>query len=207
MSSARVNLAEGEQRTPAYLAINPKGRVPALADGDWVVTEVPAILRYVVADLIRAPRLWPATRATRRAAPSGSPGFSSTVHVAYAHVRRAGALRRQRCRQGRGDRQGERAPHATSGRRWNSASGSQTWSRATASRVADLYLLVFWTWGRGPTLGFDMPADFPHWTAHARRMAERPAVRRVFERDGIVLPGPPRHLGQVSFGGTPRDDR
>ena len=55
----RVNLAEGEQRSPAYLAINPKGRVPALADGDFVVTEVPAILRYV-SRISSGAALWPA---------------------------------------------------------------------------------------------------------------------------------------------------
>ena len=31
-------------------------------------------------------------------------------------------------------------------------------------------------------------ARFPAWTAHARRMAERPAVRTVFEREGLALP-------------------
>src|SRR4051794_678268 len=42
-----VALAKGEQRTPEYLRINPKGRVPALAEGDWALTENPAILRYL----------------------------------------------------------------------------------------------------------------------------------------------------------------
>ena len=66
--------------------------------------------------------------------------------------------------------------------------GSQDWIAGDSFSVADLYLTVFWTWGRGPVLAYDMPADFPKWTAHARRVAARPAVRRVFERDGIVLP-------------------
>ena len=54
--------------------------------------------------------------------------------------------------------------------------------------VADPYVLVFWTWGRGPVLGFDMARDFPIWTAHARRMAARLAVRRAFEREALELP-------------------
>jgi glutathione S-transferase len=37
-------------------------------------------------------------------------------------------------------------------------------------------------------LGFDMARDFPNWTAQARRLAERPAVRRVLEREGLRLP-------------------
>ena len=38
---------EGDQRKPAYLAINPMGKVPALDDGDIVVTEVAAICCYL----------------------------------------------------------------------------------------------------------------------------------------------------------------
>ena len=43
----RLDLAAGEQRSPAYLAINPKGRVPALVTERGVLTETPALLLYV----------------------------------------------------------------------------------------------------------------------------------------------------------------
>ncbi|MGE4243234.1 glutathione S-transferase family protein [Ramlibacter sp.] len=43
----KVDLKTNEQRTPAYLAINPKGRVPALATDRGVITETPAILLYI----------------------------------------------------------------------------------------------------------------------------------------------------------------
>ena len=83
----RVALAQGEQRTPEYLRIDLKGRVPALTEGDWALTENPAILRYLAR---RFPRrgCGRTTRVRRRAAPSGSPGSPRTIHVAYAHVRR-----------------------------------------------------------------------------------------------------------------------
>jgi glutathione S-transferase len=38
-------------------------------------------------------------------------------------------------------------------------------------------------------LGFDMADDFPHRTAHARRLAARPAVQRAFASEGLQLPG------------------
>jgi glutathione S-transferase len=43
-----VNLAAGEQRSPEYLALNPKGKVPALVlDDGAVLTEWPAIAVYL----------------------------------------------------------------------------------------------------------------------------------------------------------------
>jgi glutathione S-transferase len=43
----RVDLPKGGQRAPAFLAINPNGRVPVLVDGDLVLWESTAILRYL----------------------------------------------------------------------------------------------------------------------------------------------------------------
>lgn len=42
-----VNLGQGEQRSPEYLAINPMGRVPTLVDGDLVLWESNAICTYL----------------------------------------------------------------------------------------------------------------------------------------------------------------
>ena len=55
---SRIDLAANQQNSPEYLRINPKGRVPALVDGDWVLTEAPAILRYIAARHPAA-ALWP----------------------------------------------------------------------------------------------------------------------------------------------------
>lgn len=42
-----LDLKAGEQRQPAYLAINPMGKVPALKDGDALITEQVAIYIYL----------------------------------------------------------------------------------------------------------------------------------------------------------------
>ena len=42
-----VDLVKGGQRAPAFLALNPNGRVPVLVDGDLVLWESVAILRYL----------------------------------------------------------------------------------------------------------------------------------------------------------------
>jgi glutathione S-transferase len=42
-----LDLKKGENRAPAYLAVNPMGKVPALRHGDAVVTEAAAICCYL----------------------------------------------------------------------------------------------------------------------------------------------------------------
>lgn len=47
----------GGNDTPAYLAMNPNGLVPVIADGDFVLYESNAIVRYLAAK--HSPALWP----------------------------------------------------------------------------------------------------------------------------------------------------
>jgi len=44
---APITLAKGEQYTPEYLSINPKGKIPGLIDGGKAFTESPAILFHL----------------------------------------------------------------------------------------------------------------------------------------------------------------
>lgn len=53
-----VNLPAGEHRTPEFLRINPAARIPALVDGDLVLTESVAICLYL-ADKFPAKHLAP----------------------------------------------------------------------------------------------------------------------------------------------------
>jgi glutathione S-transferase len=47
LEHAPVNLLKGEQKAPAFLAKNPNGRVPVLEDGDLLLWESIAIIRYL----------------------------------------------------------------------------------------------------------------------------------------------------------------
>ncbi len=42
-----VNIRKGEQKAPAYVAINPNAKVPLLVDGDFVLSESGAILIHL----------------------------------------------------------------------------------------------------------------------------------------------------------------
>ena len=43
----RLDFAQAQQRSPEYLAVNAKGRVPALVSDQGTLTETPAILAWV----------------------------------------------------------------------------------------------------------------------------------------------------------------
>ena len=60
-----LNMKAGEQRRPAYLAINPLGKVPAIYHGEALVTEQVAIFIYL-ADLFPEAGLTPALNDPRR---------------------------------------------------------------------------------------------------------------------------------------------
>lgn len=184
--AVRINFAEAQQRSPEYLAINPKARVPALVDGTFVVTENPAILRYLAR---RAPEsgLWPEDPQQEARCAEWCAWCSSTIHVAYAHVRRAERYAVSEAARAEVVEKGRETCRDLWGQ-IDAKLGAGPWALGERYSVADPYLIVFWLWGRNEALGFDMAGDFPNWTAQARRMAERPAVRRVFEREGLLTP-------------------
>jgi glutathione S-transferase len=52
-----MDFAKGDSKTPAFLAINPTGRTPALTDGDFKLWETMAIMQYVAGK--KPNSLWP----------------------------------------------------------------------------------------------------------------------------------------------------
>lgn len=83
--AVRVDLSRNEQRSPDYMRINPKARVPALVTPQGVLTETPAILAYV-AQRYPAARLAPLDDPWAFAQlQSFNSYLCSTVHVAHSH--------------------------------------------------------------------------------------------------------------------------
>jgi len=52
-----LDFTKGDTKTPAFLAVNPTGRTPALTDGDFKLWETLAIMQYVAGK--KANPLWP----------------------------------------------------------------------------------------------------------------------------------------------------
>lgn len=173
----RVDFKANEQRSPQYLQINPKGRVPALVTPEGVLTETPAILVYI-AQMFPQAALAPLDDPFRFAlAQSFNSYICSTVHVAHAH-------------KGRGTRwvdESETAAIAAMQRKVPQSVAAAfelieqqfstgPWVLGERYSICDPYLFTVARWLEGD--GID-PARFPKVAAHRARMAERPAVRKV----------------------------
>ena len=84
-AARKVDFSRQEQRSPEFLRINPKGRVPALLTDQGILTENPAILVYIcqcAPEAALAPLNDPFSFARMQ---SFNSYLSSTVHVAHAH--------------------------------------------------------------------------------------------------------------------------
>ena len=169
-----VDFAAGEQRSPEYLAINPKGRVPALVTERGVLTETPALLLYV-AQRFPAAGLAPLDDPFLLARMQEVNSFLvSTVHVAHAHGRRGSrwadddqaiAAMKAKMPQNMRDGFAEIENHYLAG----------PWVLGDNFSLADIYLFVVASWLESD--GVDIEA-FPRVAAHTRRMLTRPGVQQ-----------------------------
>jgi glutathione S-transferase len=170
-----MSLAEGDQRKPDYLAINPKGRVPALMTDHGVLTETPAILTYIAQLHPESVLALPADPFRFAEIQSFNLYLCATLHVAHAHKLRGtrwaddpAAIADMR----------RKVPVSVGGcfDLIDSALFRGPWVMGETFTICDPYLFVFAEWMEGD--GVD-PARFPKVLDHRRRMAARPAVARV----------------------------
>jgi len=180
-AAEKLNLRENDQNAPDYLAINPKGRVPALVTKHGILTETPAILLYL-AQAYPETKLAPFDDIFSLAQmQSINSWFCSTVHVHHAHGAR--------------------------GRRWSDDLDAQKtmkdkvaqnmtdcatliereilrgpWVMGDQFTVADAYLFTMTSWMTGD--GVDI-SQFPRLTDHYKRMLDIPAVKKVAPLHGI----------------------
>lgn len=172
--AVRVDTSKGEQQSPEYLAINPKGRVPSLVTERGVLTETVAILAWI-ADAYPAAKLLPADPWERAQAESINSYFASTVHVNHAHLMR---FYRWADEESSFADMRRKAP-------LNMAASFQIiedemiqgpWVLGDAYSVCDAYLYTMTGWLARHEVS---SAQFPKVHAHFERMGARPAVGKV----------------------------
>ena len=178
--AVRTAIAEKAHKRPEYLAINPRGLIPAIAVDGAVVTENIAILAYIG-------HRWPGSGQLPLDEPAALARvfellswFAVTVHYGgfgpIFRARAAGIARpaaelaadRERLRGLFGEIDASLAPGP--------------WLLGERYSLADPYPLAFRRWAR--RLELDL-SEHRHWAEHTRRMVERPAVRRALAREGL----------------------
>ena len=173
--AVRLDFRANQQRGADYLAINPKGRVPALVTEHGILTETPALLVYVAQRFPQAglaPLDDPFAFAQAQAFASY---LCSTVHVAHAHRMRgyrwaddeaAFSAMRKKVPQSVGDAFAVIEHGLLKG----------PWVLGETYSLCDPYLFTIAQWLEID--GVDLAA-LPRVIEHRRRVADRPATQRA----------------------------
>ncbi len=176
----RLNFPEGEQRTPAYLEVNPKGRVPALVTRRGILTETPAILAYI-AQAYPIAELAPTDVFDFAVAQAFTNYLSSTVHVAHAHRMRGV---RWADEESSLEDMKRKVPE-TMGAAVDLIENGMLkgpWVMGEQFTVCDPYLYTISRWLDGD----GVPADrHPKVRDHMKRMEARPSVKAALEEQGL----------------------
>ena len=166
-----LNMKAGEQRQPAYLAINPMGKVPALRHGDALITEQVAIFLYL-ADLFPEAGLAPPIRDPLR-------GPYLRWMVFYAACFEPAVI----------DRSTQKDPAPLSMSPY--ADFDTMFKTLTGQLAKGPYLLgerfsaadVLWGGALTWTTMFKLVPELPVITSYVQRASARPAVARVKAKD------------------------
>ncbi len=170
-----VDFASGDQTKPDFLAVNPKGRVPALAAEGGILTETPAILDYIAET---SGQLMPAAKFERAKVREMTSYCASTFHINHAHKLRGSRW------------SDDPNAHASMQAKVPETMGAscayidslltQDWVAGTYS-IADIHVHTICRWLGGD--GVDI-TNFPNLSAHFDRMQARPAVAHVTTAHG-----------------------
>ncbi|KAF1711473.1 glutathione S-transferase [Pseudoxanthomonas kalamensis DSM 18571] len=188
--AVRAEIAKGEHRTEEYLAINSRGRVPALVidpgQDQRVLTESLAILAYLGQKHVEA-GLLPSDPELFARSLEWMSWLASNLHQTGIRA----VLRPDRFARDpvviEGIAEQGRALAVESYRDIEARLPKQGHALGGNFSVVDAYLLVFYRWGN--RIGLDMWKDYPRYSTLMDIVHSRPAVKRIVEREGIRIDG------------------
>lgn len=170
----RLKFAEGQQRSPDFLKVNPKGRVPALVTPEGTITETPAILFYI-AQIAPDKKLAPLDNPFELARLQAFNSFvASTVHVAHAHGPRGSRWANEPT--SLEDMRRKVPETMRDGFRLIEKDLTGDFVMGDRFSIADPYLFTMSSWLKGDAVEI---SEFPRVKAHFERMHERPSVREA----------------------------
>jgi len=159
-----------------YVALNPKGYVPALMlDNGEVLTECPAILQYLADQKPDARLAPPAGTLARYRLMEWLSFIAAELHKSFGPLLRPGAA--EDAKAAARDRIGQRLAHAAN------HLASRQYLVGDHFTVADAYLYTILTWTR--FTGIDLAA-WPVLVAYRDRIQQRTAVQAARDAEGLT---------------------
>ncbi len=189
-----VDLKSRANFTADYLALNPKGAVPALAIGNQVLTETHAILTFI-GDLVPERGLLPKVGDFNRyRAHEWMNLLSSSVHTYIRAIFRSSAYAGDDEHANAVVRSQAVINLAKIARVVDDKLAGKTWALGDHFSVVDAYLFVMYLWTTDERIA-SVP-ERPNWDRIAESIWQRPAVKRVvgFERQFRNFPVPQHWL-------------
>ena len=175
-------LMKGEHKTPEYMKINPRGKVPALEVDGRVITENTAILTYI-AKRFPDRKLLPDDPVALAQCISTMAWLSNTVHPSFTHYFKPDKYAASEAAQADVKDTGKKTFFENL-KEIDALLAGKQWVMGDQFTVADPYALVFYGWG----VRAELPVkELANYTAWKDRMLARPAVRKVLESEGNVL--------------------
>jgi glutathione S-transferase len=182
-----VKLHKGEQKSPEYLAVNPRGQVPVLVDGDATITQILAIVGYLDAKFPQQGFL-PAEPLARAKVMETLAWMNNTVHPTFTHVFMPHKFS--------DDAQVQENLKAYNAKLYRpmleeiesmakaARDAGREWLAGDRFGPLDAYALTLLRWGG--FAGID-PQSFPALWAHVQKVAQHPPVARAIERERLQL--------------------
>jgi glutathione S-transferase len=182
-----VKLHKGEQYEAAYQAINPRGQVPVLVDGDQAVTQIVAITLYLDEKFPKAGFL-PASGIARAKALETLAWMNNSVHPTFTHVFmpqkfsadagvqadiKANAIKAYKGLLGELQALVVQATQA-----------GQAWMGGAHIGALDAYALTLARWGTIAGIG---PQEFPALWDYVHKVAANEAIAKVMARERLQL--------------------
>jgi glutathione S-transferase len=171
-------ITKDAHKTPEYLAVNPRGKVPALVVGDDVITENTAILSYIGRRFPRTGML-PDDPIQQARVISQMAWFSNTPHISQRAIMRPYRFVSDEAHY-------EDAKETGRKTFWEDLQeidrliGEGRWVMGDRYTMADPYALVFYRWGVRAQLPM---RELKSYTRVKNQLMERKAVQTVLARE------------------------
>lgn len=173
-------LSKDQRKSPDYLKINPAGAVPALQDGDWVLTQNAAILNYLADSFPESGLGGDGTPKSRAEVNKWLSFANSDIHPAFhplfglsAYLGSEGEEKAKDASKKKLRGLFERADQQLDGRQWLTGSRS----------IADPYLFVVARWAKATGVDLSGLANLERFV---KNIEADPGVQKVLKDEGLA---------------------